>query len=332
MVQGCEDDEIKISVALCTFNGATYLPEQINSILSQTVLPDEVVICDDASSDDTLAIVAESTLGRHTDFRVYKNPSRLGFIKNFERCIQLCKGKIIFLCDQDDIWMPEKIEKLTAVLDRNPKVMGVTHEGRLVNSEGQWYGTYKNSQIISGYGKTHLAITGALSCLRASSLDLVLPIPPKFGGHDVWITYINKYLPGHWMFIDDVLADIRRHDRNTSQWVANGFHKITRLDVIYANLNTKPAITYRDRYSANIALTRRLRMRLQCSDGSTELAEHRALEALGRERLAILRRSKLVKMKRLVGRWHLALAMLLRNEYRYFNGIYSLMRDLFRRV
>ena len=95
---------MKISIAMTAFNGAKYINEQLNSFASQTRLPDEVVVCDDISSDDTFEIL--DNFARSAPFKmiVVRNNKNLGYTKNFEKALSLCSGDLIFLSDQDDIW------------------------------------------------------------------------------------------------------------------------------------------------------------------------------------------------------------------------------------
>ena len=103
-----------VSIALCTYNGEQFLKKQIDSLLNQTYSNLQIIICDDASQDDTKAILED-----YSDSRIKKifNHKNIGYIKNFEQAINLCKGDFIALCDQDDIWKPEKIETMLNSID-----------------------------------------------------------------------------------------------------------------------------------------------------------------------------------------------------------------------
>src|ERR1019366_197610 len=94
----------RISVALCTYNGERFLSQQLASIGKQTRLPDELVVCDDSSTDRTVAIVREFAASVSFPVRVFENQRNLGSAANFERAIRLCDGDLIALSDQDDIW------------------------------------------------------------------------------------------------------------------------------------------------------------------------------------------------------------------------------------
>ena len=100
-----------VSIALCTFNGAKYLSEQVESILNQTYTNLEIIICDDCSSDDTPDIISKY-LSKDRRIKMFVNTTNLGCNKNFEKAISLTSGEYIAISDQDDIWEPYKIEEL----------------------------------------------------------------------------------------------------------------------------------------------------------------------------------------------------------------------------
>jgi glycosyltransferase involved in cell wall biosynthesis len=104
-------ENCKISVALTSCNGANYLKEQLESVYAQSLLPDEVIVCDDCSTDNSIEILTEYK-EKH-NLRYFINDKKLGFVKNFEKAISLCSGDFIALSDQDDVWLPKKIEIIT---------------------------------------------------------------------------------------------------------------------------------------------------------------------------------------------------------------------------
>lgn len=110
-----------ISVALCTYNGEAYLDTQLQSILKQSRLPDELVVCDDDSTDQTPVILKEFANRAPFPVKIVHNTSRLGYNKNFEKALSLCSGELLFICDQDDYWFPEKIEILSDYLIQHPE-------------------------------------------------------------------------------------------------------------------------------------------------------------------------------------------------------------------
>lgn len=107
---------------MATFNGAKYLQEQLDSFLWQTRLPDELVVCDDGSTDATPQILEAFRQQAPFAVRIYRNEANLGYIKNFEKALSLCMGDIIFLSDQDDVWFCDKVETMAAILAKRQDI------------------------------------------------------------------------------------------------------------------------------------------------------------------------------------------------------------------
>lgn len=123
------------SVALCTFNGEKYISEQIESILNQTSPIDEIVVCDDGSTDKTIDILNDYQTKYPSVFKIFKNEENLGFIKNFEKAILLCTQDIILLSDQDDVWETNKVEVLKNEFLQNPEKDLIVHNLSFNSSE-----------------------------------------------------------------------------------------------------------------------------------------------------------------------------------------------------
>lgn len=104
---------LQISVAMATYNGARYICEQLDSILQQTIMPDEIIISDDGSNDDTLGIIADY-ISKYPNITLLHNTENHGAEGNFMNAFRYCNGDIIFPTDQDDIWVTNKIEKMLA--------------------------------------------------------------------------------------------------------------------------------------------------------------------------------------------------------------------------
>ena len=125
------------SVALCTFNGEKYLKEQLESILSQEIPVNEIVICDDGSTDGTSAILKIYEKQFPLFFKVFFNEKNLGYVRNFEKALSLCENEIIFLCDQDDIWFKNKIKHVLQFLEKNPHIALVAHDAELTGTSNE---------------------------------------------------------------------------------------------------------------------------------------------------------------------------------------------------
>lgn len=198
---------LKISVALCTYNGAQFLKEQLESIRLQSRVPDEIIICDDQSKDNTTNILKDFTSKVPFPVHLYFNEKNLGSTKNFEKAINLCKGDLIFLSDQDDVWHPDKIEQIERIFSRASSIGAVFTDAELVdenlNSLGYnlWtsIGFNHKEQENFTHGKylevllKHNVVTGSTMAFRAEFKKLILPIP-EFCVHDGWIALLIAFV------------------------------------------------------------------------------------------------------------------------------------------
>ena len=324
------NEAVRLSIAMCTFNGGRFIRQQLDSILKQTLPPHELVICDDGSEDETLQILHEAVAESSIKLRIYVNANNLGFTRNFEQALALCTGDLIFMADQDDIWYPEKISTLCQLFHDRPELLGVTHDGRLVDEHGKWYGTMKQDQIYRGYGRQKPAVTGALTCIRRSMLNWMLPIPENIKGHDIWMSYLFSWFPEQWLLLKTSLGDIRRHSSNTSDWVVNSFKPISKVDVFKAQMRTSVAKNYGDRLAMNACLLQRLQDGDAIPWGLQRGHIDKVLNRLGQERLAILKRQAIADHPLRGLRWVFAIRLLAQGGYQHFNGLRSFLRDIVR--
>lgn len=122
-----------ISVAMTTYNGEKYLREQLDSIMNQSTKVDEIIVCDDCSSDMTLDILKEYPV------KITVNKSNLGFKSNFKKAISLCSGDYILLCDQDDIWDTNKVEELKKQMENHPDIHVCASAFRYIDGNGNFF-------------------------------------------------------------------------------------------------------------------------------------------------------------------------------------------------
>lgn len=124
-----------VSVALCTYNGEKYITRQVKSILDQSTPVDEIVICDDGSTDKTISILEEIKQNSSTKIIIHRNTQNLGVCANFELAISLCKGDIVFLSDQDDIWHPDKVQTIVSWFETHPQKSAVFTDANLITED-----------------------------------------------------------------------------------------------------------------------------------------------------------------------------------------------------
>jgi glycosyltransferase involved in cell wall biosynthesis len=212
-----------VSVALCTYNGEKFLTEQLESYSIQTRLPDELVICDDQSTDSTIDIIESFQESAPFRVRLYINESRLRSTKNFERAISLCTGDIIFLSDQDDYWKPEKIQTILDCFSSPGKYGGVFSDAEIVDeylndqNSTLWNSIGFNRKRLRNFAKGNSlpvllqedVVTGATLAFDANFKDILLPIPDTWV-HDAWISLLLACTSNLCM-IEKPLIKYRQH-------------------------------------------------------------------------------------------------------------------------
>ncbi|MCR6663106.1 MAG: glycosyltransferase family 2 protein [Luteimonas sp.] len=194
---------MRVSVALCTYNGARFLGEQLDSLLAQVRIPDEIVVTDDASTDDTfdrLRAFSERASGDGIDVDLRRNPGNVGFAANFDATLRRTTGDIVFLCDQDDLWHPDKLARMLAEFERRPR-LGLLHtDARLVDADGRdtGCGLFEALEMTRAEIEAEHAgrafdvllrrntVTGATAAIRRQALVDALPVPPGWV-HDEWL-------------------------------------------------------------------------------------------------------------------------------------------------
>ena len=221
---------MKTSVALCSFNGEAYILQQLESIVNQTKEIDEIVICDDGSEDNTIPIIEEFSKNTKVRILLYKNVETLGYIRNFEKAITLCSGDIIFLADQDDIWVREKVEIICQYFKNHPAVSYVFTNASLINEFGvesydrTLFDTIgmndQNKKIFDkGFATQVLAtggrVTGATTAIRASFVPYCIPFRYMGRVHDEMLA-VTAAVRNKLGYIDQCLIKYRLH---TSQAV-----------------------------------------------------------------------------------------------------------------
>ncbi|MCC5797763.1 MAG: glycosyltransferase [Methylophaga sp.] len=226
----------KISISMATFNGEKYVVEQIKSFLSQTRLPDEIIISDDCSSDETISVITNALQNSGIDLIVKNNPHPLGYAQNFNQALEMATGKIVFLSDQDDFWMPEKIEKIAKVFEDNYSIALVIHDLEYCDQDLKRLGHTKIKRLakFTNFRKYH--VTGMATAIRRDFLALCLPVPRDFLSHDTWI-HLCAYYSGMKLVVPDVLALYRRHNDNaTASQFVNSPARLNRFQLIFSKL------------------------------------------------------------------------------------------------
>lgn len=214
-----------ISVAMATYNGESYIKEQLDSIRQQTKQVDEVVVVDDCSTDQTTSVV-KMYLEQYPEvnIKLYQNDHNLGYKKNFQKALSLCQGDIIFLCDQDDVWMDRKVETLTAVLETHPEISVISSAFIQMDNNGPQAVSKKvyNKKMMEGELTSvsveeliyHNISQGCAMAIRATLKEQYLLSKEEKIPHD-WAINVLGSMQKSCYFLNSPLFYYRIHDYNT---------------------------------------------------------------------------------------------------------------------
>lgn len=229
-------EDIRISVALVSYNGAKYLKRQLDSILGQLGEQDELIVSDDGSSDGTVSLVEEYQRG-DSRVRLLTGPGQ-GIKKNVEYALSHARGQYIFLADQDDIWLEGKVERVLRAFGHQGAAV-VVHDARVFAGEdssdicmesffefrSSGAGIFKN--IIKN------SYIGCCMAFRRELLEAILPIPAQIEMHDQWIGILGDYYAGKSYFLAEPFLLYRRHGENNSSMEHYGLLRMLRNRIVF---------------------------------------------------------------------------------------------------
>src|SRR5579871_1792185 len=233
---------MKISLALGTYNGERYLLEQLESLARQTRLPDELIICDDGSSDATEAIT--EAFARRANFPVLIQPSagHIGQHKTYERAYRVCSGDVMLQCDQDDIWLPNKLQVIEQTFLDHPEMDALFSDAELIDKSSapigqtlfQWIGfaPTRQAHYASGTYKPDLVLKnpawGTTIAFRSRWRSLILPMEASGSHPDDWVFSLIGFA-GCAGIIPEVLLKYRQHDSNATGVRSNGRNSVRKF-------------------------------------------------------------------------------------------------------
>ena len=214
-----------LSASVLTYNGAAFIKKQLDSILSQSQKLDEIIICDDGSTDGTIEIIKSYQNQYPETIHLYQNTVQLGSTKNMEKCLGYTQGDIVFLADQDDIWLPHKVASICAFFETHPNTDAVFSNAVLINdSDIVTPGTtlwdiigFPQSTLPSHFDlfkflyQVDNIVTGAGLAIKNVQQLLAVPFPTVKGLlHDGWIAlyYASQ---GKLDYYNEILFQYRIH-------------------------------------------------------------------------------------------------------------------------
>ena len=219
---------MKISVAMATYNGEKFILNQLESILNQALKPDEVIICDDFSTDSTVEIV-KNFINKYslTSWQIYVNEKNVGYIKNFAKALSYTNGDLIFLCDQDDLWHNDKISVMSKIMEENRNVKALASSYKLIDAEGneiigqfeKFYTPKSGKELEKVKYKNALYYNVAQGCAEVIRSDLKKAYCENLKAftlpHD-WAINMLAFEQDGLYFLNKELFSYRIHSNNTT--------------------------------------------------------------------------------------------------------------------
>ena len=210
---------MRISVVIATFNGEKYIEEQLYSILNQIKPPDEIIICDDCSNDHTLIVVHKIQSSTKIPFKIFVNESNIGYTKNFSKAILQASGDLIFISDQDDVWLNNKISNVYDIYIKNFGKHVFINDTFFVDTNLNKTGSTKLQVIKKIYNGDSQFVAGCCTAISGGLIKLFSSVPNEYS-YDEWIHYFGSVTNSRFV-IDQPLQLYRRHGENTSNVVYN---------------------------------------------------------------------------------------------------------------
>jgi glycosyltransferase involved in cell wall biosynthesis len=234
-----------ISVCMATKNGASYIAQQLDSILPQLHYLDEVIISDDSSTDNTVEIVQSYNDAR---IKIIRNKNQKGILKNFETSLRASSGDFVFLADQDDVWLASKVEVMLRHLQQYDLVISdcqVVDQALKIKAESFFTANNSGSGLIKNlYRNSYM---GCCMAFSRKVLNCALPFPKEIPVHDFWIGLIGEmYFKVY--FTPEVLVKYRRHYNNASSTGEKSLLSLSRK--VEQRLKTIKSLFLHKRYAA----------------------------------------------------------------------------------
>jgi glycosyltransferase involved in cell wall biosynthesis len=318
---------------MTTYNGERYLPKQLETIALQSRLPDEIVICDDRSTDATHDIIKEFAASAPFDVRMVFNATNLGHERNFSQAISLARGDVIFLADQDDAWYPDKLSVVEQAFHDDPQALLFVNDALITNENLDSTGRTVLGQMRAAgvLGPSAKSLTlGCATAIRSRLLDLVSPIPHLNYGHDSWIHDFTEVLGGRRV-LHRVLQLYRRHGHNASTWAFSSRSRASPIVVMRPSAGKDLTSEYEKRLCAITLM--RARIVALGPDAFEEIRSGRDYESIISDlasAITAVETRKDMFRRGWLGRKRLAAAMLTKGQYRHFLGWRSFAKDMIR--
>ena len=319
----------RISIAMAAFNGEKYIREQLESFSKQTVPPNEVVISDDGSSDKTVGVTEAFKAQANFEVRLLRNERRIGYTANFGKAISECTGDVIFFSDQDDVWLPEKIQRVCKILEENRGVHCVVNDMELTDGSLKPWGVTQLTLLRRLGAADTVMIAGCGTAITRQWRNFILPFPSQIP-YDSWVGGLAQRLGGFHLS-EERLQYYRRHGANTTNSIYSQVHaRRAPLHPYFIKwLKGEAPHNFEAGYGQLAVILERLtegRSKGQL-DFISENAVALAIQTLEREMTLVERRAEIVARPRWA-RIYPVICLLLSGEYDLASGALSALKDI----
>ena len=321
----------RISIAMAAFNGEKYIGEQLESFGKQTVLPNEVVISDDGSSDKSVDRIEAFKTQAKFEVNLLRNEGRIGYTANFGNAISECTGDIIFISDQDDVWFPEKIQKVCKILEEHRGVHCVVNDMELTDGSLKPWGVSQFTLVRRLGGADTELVHGCGTTITRQWRNFILPFPSRSQiAYDTWGAVLAQRL-GVFHLSEERLQYYRRHGGNTSNSIFSRVHaRRTPLHPFFIKwLKGEAPHNFEAAHGWFAVILERLEEGRSKGelDFISENAIAHAIQTLERELTLVERRAEIVARPRWA-RIYPAISLLLSGEYGLATGALSALKDV----
>lgn len=249
-----------VSVAMATYNGQRYLQEQLESVAAQTAIPAELVVSDDGSTDGTVSLIKTFAEKAPFPVRILQKEGRLGFADNFLHAATRCKHDLVAFCDQDDVWLPTKLEIGQNRIKADDSLLAMhclTTTNDALEPTGVWTQGIENDSVcmplqldpyINGWGNTMLFRRDLVAAIAREVRPRQPESPERPLSHDTWI-YVLAAALGRVSHIATPLILYRQHDNNAMGIDKPGFWRKNETKLFLSTTNLRERAVFYDRLS-----------------------------------------------------------------------------------
>lgn len=315
---------------MATYNGAKYIDEQLQSFLCQTRQPDELVVSDDCSTDNTEQIVKEFSKTAPFNVIYLRNSINIGYAGNFNVALMQTTGDLVFLSDQDDVWFPEKLAYVCEVARENSSCLLFMNDAVLTDESFRSVGKTKLGQIRSIGNSDDKFVSGCCCAIRRELLNICMPLPIGIKQHDTWIVNFADGLKSK-IIIENSLQFYRRHETNESQHITSRTVNLTKFSYFIYLLKSVARSDYSKQEYENIVQKKMLLEGINRAierDAGKFFSHLLSMASENQAVIEMMEKRMIIRSKHLPTRIVESFSYWMAGGYRRARGFQSVLRDV----